>query len=79
MSNVGLRIAVRALRWLMHRVPAVPRRENLAWEPSLPIIGRVADVDVQAACGQRRRRMSQACLNTRLAGCASTGERPGNE
>lgn len=43
------------------RRDAAPRRENLAWENRPASHGRVADAHVQVVCGQRRRRMSQAC------------------
>ncbi|ETI65332.1 hypothetical protein C100_02785 [Sphingobium sp. C100] len=48
------------LVWL-RAAKAAPRLENLAWEASLTRHrrGRVAYAHVQAACGQRRRRMSQ--------------------
>jgi hypothetical protein len=52
---------------------AAPRLENLAWEKLTRLRrGRVADAHVQAACGQRHRRMSQACsLHPASAGAAS--------
>jgi len=44
---------------------AAPRLENLAWESlTRHRRGRVADAHVQAACGQRRGRMSQVDFHT---------------
>ena len=62
------------LVWL-RAAKAAPRLENLAWEDDLTRHrrGRVADAHVQAACGQRRRRMSQACSLHSLAEVPAAG------